>query len=85
MNTYPKILRNRMARVSGHLGKVKDMVDNGEDFASVMMQLSAVRASLISISNALVKDALQTSLVEAVETGDQERIDELNEIIIRYV
>ena len=85
MNSYPKTLRNRMARVSGHLGKVKDMVDNGEDFASVMMQLSAVRASLISISNALVKDALQTSLVEAVETGDQERIDELNEIIIRYV
>ncbi|MGN1249060.1 MAG: metal-sensing transcriptional repressor [Candidatus Spyradocola sp.] len=82
---YPKALRNRLARVHGHLGKVKEMADEGAEFGALMMQLAAVRSSLSGISNALVKEELMTTFVEAVHKDDDERIDELNEIIAKYL
>ncbi|MGM9553513.1 MAG: metal-sensing transcriptional repressor [Faecousia sp.] len=82
---YPKAIRNRLSRVYGHLGKVKEMADEGADFRALMMQLAAVRSSLTGISNALVKEELMTTLIDAVHEDDDKYISELNEIIAKYI
>ena len=49
-----------------------------------MMQLSAVRASLTGVANAIMIEQIKTEIVRAVEAGEPERIRKLNETISRY-
>ena len=41
---HKKRVLNRLARIIGHLQKVKDMVENDEDCADILVQLSAVNS-----------------------------------------
>ena len=72
---------NRLARAIGHLESVKKMVENGKDCSEVLIQLAAVRSALGSVSRIILKDHIEHCVVDAVETHDQETIDELNRAI----
>ena len=68
-HTQTKAVINRLARAIGHLESVKRMVEDGRDCAEVLIQLAAVRSAL----------------ADAVETGDQQAIDELNQAIEKFM
>lgn len=85
MSEYSRGIKNHLAKSAGHLMTVKRMVDEDRDYTEVMMQLSAVRASLNGVSNAIMKEQIRSEVVQAVEDGDQERIKKLNETISRYL
>ncbi len=72
---------NRIARAIGHLESVKRMVESGRDCSEVLIQLAAVRSALGSVSRIILKDHIEHCVVDAVETHDQEAIDELNHAI----
>ena len=84
-HTNTKAVINRLSKAIGHLEKVKRMVEEGEDCSEVLIQLSAVRSALNNTGKIILKDHIEHCLVEAVETGDQETIDELNKAIDRFV
>jgi DNA-binding FrmR family transcriptional regulator len=71
---YSKEIRNRLSKNIGHLSKVREMIDGGEPFDRVMLQLSAVRKSLTSTSNALVAEQAQEELLAALQSEGPERI-----------
>ena len=72
---------NRLARAIGHLEKVKRMVENGTDCSEVLVQLAAVRSALDSTSRVILKDHMRHCIVDAVEAGDRQSIDDLCEAI----
>ena len=72
---------NRISRAIGHLESVKKMVEDGRDCTEVLIQLAAVRSALSSVSRIILKDHIEHCVVDAVETHDQEAIDELNHAI----
>ena len=72
---------NRIARAIGHLESVKRMVESGRDCSEVLIQLAAVRSALGSVSRIILKEHIEHCVVDAVETHDQEAIDELNHAI----
>ena len=72
---------NRIARAIGHLESVKRMVESGRDCSEVLIQLAAVRSALGSVSRIILQDHIEHCVVDAVETHDQEAIDELNHAI----
>ena len=80
-----KAVSNRLARAIGHLEKVKRMVDDGEDCAQILIQMAAVRSAINNAGKVLLQDHINHCIVEAVENGDQSKIDELNEAIRKFL
>lgn len=80
-----KAVLNRLSRAIGHLESIKKMVESGRDCSEVLIQLSAVKAAINNTGKVILHDHIQHCLVEAVETGDTEAIEELNKAIDRFI
>ena len=80
-----KAVINRISRALGHLEKVKEMVAQGADCADVLIQLAAVRSALNNTGKIILEDHLRHCIVDAVEEGDQQAIDELCAAIQKFV
>ena len=80
-----KKITNRLAKSIGHLTKVKQMVENGEDCSDVLIQLAAVRSEITGAGKALLKQHLDHCIVEAVAQNDQESIRKMNAAIDTFM
>ena len=76
-----KVVLDRLARAIGHLASVRKMVENDRDCAEVLIQLAAVRSAINGICKVILRDHLDHCIVDAVETGDMETLEELNKAI----
>lgn len=82
---HTKEVSNRLARAIGHLQKVKQMVDSGEDCSEVLIQLAAVKSAINNTGKLILKDHLEHCIVHAVQDGDEEMLEELNEAIDKFI
>lgn len=82
---HTKEISNRLARAIGHLQKVKQMVENGDDCSDVLIQLAAVKSALNNTGKVILKDHLDHCIVHAVEEGDTSMLDEFNDAIDKFV
>ena len=78
-----KTVRNRLARVIGHLQAVDRMVDEGRDCAEVLIQLAAVRSALSSTAKIILKDHIEHCISGA--EGDAQALEELNAAIDKFI
>jgi len=76
-----KAVQNRLSKAIGHLAAVKRMVEDGRDCSEVLIQLAAVQSALNGTCRIILKDHIDNCLIDAVETGDMEAIEELNKAI----
>ena len=76
---------NRLKRSIGHLDKVRRMVEDGEDCADVLIQLSAVKSEINNTGKLILKQHMEHCIVEAVRENDQISIDKMNEAIDRFM
>lgn len=68
----------RLARISGHLDAVVRMVDDERYCVDVIHQIKAVQAALDKVSEQLLRNHLNTCVVAAIQSQDEERVlDEL--------
>ncbi len=84
-HTQTKAVVNRLSRAIGHLESVKRMVEDGRDCTEVLMQLAAVRSALNNTAKVILKDHIEHCLTDAVETGDQQSIEDLNAAIEKFM
>ena len=82
---HTKAVLNRLSRAIGHMESIKKMVENGRDCSEVLIQLSAVKAAINNTGKVILQDHIQHCLIDAVESGDTEAIDELNKAIDRFI
>ncbi|MDE5984440.1 MAG: metal-sensing transcriptional repressor [Eubacterium sp.] len=82
---HTKEVSNRLARAIGHLQKVKQMVDDGEDCSEVLVQLAAVKSAINNTGKLILKDHLEHCIVHAVQDGDDEMLEELNNAIDKFM
>ena len=80
-----KAVLNRLCRAIGHMESVKRMVEEGRDCSEVLVQLSAVKAAINNTAKVILKDHIEHCLVDAVECGDHEAIEELTSAIDRFM
>ena len=76
---------NRLKRSVGHLDKVRRMVEQGEDCADVLIQLSAVKAEINNTGKLILKQHMEHCIVEAVRENDRASIEIMNEAIDRFM
>ena len=80
-----KAVLTRISRAQGHLEAVRKMIERGEDCAEVLVQLAAVISALNSTGRVILKDHIAHCIVDAVESGDNEAVESLNQAIDRFM
>lgn len=84
-HTHTKAVLNRMSRAIGHMESIRRMVEEGRDCTEVLIQLSAVKAAINSTAKVILQDHIEHCIVNAVEEGDKQAIDELTSAIERFI
>lgn len=82
---YGKEITNRLARSLGHLCSVKKMVENDRDCSEVLVQLAAVKAELNNTGRVILKQYLEECLESAADTGNLEKLKEINTLMDRFL
>lgn len=80
-----KAVLNRISRAIGHLESIKRMVESGRDCSEVLIQLSAVKAAINNTGKVILQDHIEHCIVDAVESGDTQTLQELNKAIDRFM
>lgn len=75
---------NRLSKTIGHLEKVKKMIEDDEDCADVIIQLSACRGALTSLGKEIINEHLEHCIVHAIEDGDMETLEEFQKAIKKF-
>ena len=74
-------LKARLAKAIGHLNAVHRMVDDKKYCIDVLNQLKAVQSALDKVAELILRQHLETCVVEAIQKQDSERvIEELMEV-----
>jgi CsoR family transcriptional regulator, copper-sensing transcriptional repressor len=77
-------LKSRLVKAQGHLSAVIRMVDDEKYCIDVLTQLKAVQAALDKTAQLMLKQHLETCVVEAVKADDSARVmDELWQLLRR--
>lgn len=84
-HTQTKAVLNRMARLIGHMQSVKQMIEDGRDCSEVLIQLSAVDAAVKAVSRVILKDHMEHCIVDAIKTGDEKSLEDLNKAIEQFL
>ena len=80
-HTQTKTVINRTARAIGHLTAVRGMMEDNRDCTEILIQLAAVRSAINGICEVILKDHLEHCIVDAVETGNTEAMENLKHAI----
>ena len=82
---HTKAVVNRLSKAIGHLESIKRMVESGRDCSEVLVQLSAVKAAINNTGKIILQDHIQHCVVDAIETGDEQVLKDLNEAISKFI
>ena len=75
---------NRLSRVIGHLQHVKRMIEEDQDCADVLMQLSASCSALTGLGKEIINEHITHCITHAVQDGDMEAIEEFQKAIEKF-
>ena len=77
-------VQKRLNRVIGQLNGVKAMVDDNRYCGDVLMQLSAAESAIHRISELLLREHMETCVVEEIRAGNDEIVDEVLDLLRRF-
>lgn len=76
-----KSLVTRLNRIDGQILGIKKMIEENRYCPDVLMQVSAVQASLNSFNKELLATHIRTCVVDDIREGKEEAVDELCELL----
>ncbi len=76
-----RALRNRLARVEGHLRSVGRMLDEERCADEILLQVAAVKAALNRFSAVLLEHELQSCMESCMEGDPGERLDKVTRVL----
>ena len=82
---HTKAVVNRLSRAIGHMESIKRMVEDNRDCSEVLIQLSAVKAAINNTGKVILQDHIEHCIVDAVDSGDMNALEELSKAIDRFV
>lgn len=84
-HTETKKILNRMSRAIGHMESIKKMIEDGRDCTEVLIQIAAVKSAVNNIGKLILQDHMEHCVVDAIETGDRQSLQELSLAIDRFL
>ena len=77
-------LQRRLNRAIGQLNGVKAMIDDNRYCGDVLTQLAAAESAVHRVSEMLLRNHMQTCVIEQIRQGNDEVVDEAMELIHRF-
>ena len=74
-------LRNRLNRIIGQLNGIGKMLDEDRYCGDVLIQLAAAEKALQSLGYSVLQSHMQTCMVEDIQAGRVETVDEIVELV----
>ncbi|TDL30469.1 metal-sensing transcriptional repressor [Jeotgalibacillus sp. S-D1] len=72
-----KNLNTRLNRIEGQIRGIKGMIDKDTYCDDVITQIAATQSALNSVSNLLLEGHMKSCIVDRIQDGDLEVVDEL--------
>ena len=79
-----KRIINRLNRINGQINGISKMIENDAYCNDVLIQLSAVKNSVKSLSTYILENHLYTCVSRDLENGELDSIDELISLFKRF-
>ena len=79
-----KLIIGRLNRIGGQIKGITKMVENDAYCNDLLIQLSAVKNSIKSLSTHILENHLYTCVPKDLENGDYDSIDELISLFKRF-
>ena len=76
-----KLLKNRLNRIIGQLNGINKMIEDNRYCGDIMIQVAAVESALQSFGYLVLKDHMETCMVEEIKKGNTEIVEEVMELI----
>ncbi|HIU25264.1 MAG TPA: metal-sensing transcriptional repressor [Candidatus Copromorpha excrementigallinarum] len=70
-------LQNRLSRITGQLNGIGRMLEENRYCGDVLMQVAAVEKALQALGYMILQSHMETCMVEEIEKGNTEVIDEV--------
>lgn len=75
----------RINRAIGQLNGIKQMVEDDRYCGDVLTQLAAVESAVKAVSRLVMQDHLETCVVERVQAGDLDAVDEVMDLFKKFM
>ena len=79
--TPRSLLQNRLKRMMGQLNGISKMLDENRYCGDILIQVAAVESALQSFGYLVLQDHLETCVVEEIQKGNTQIVDEAVELI----
>ena len=76
-----RLLRNRLNRMVGQLNGISRMLDENRYCGDILIQIAAVEKALQSFGYIILRDHMNTCVVEHIHEGKEGTMDELLELM----
>ena len=76
-----KLLKNRLSRMNGQLNGIGKMLDENRYCGDILIQIAAVENALQSFGYAILKEHMESCVVEEIRGGNLEIMEEAVELI----
>lgn len=76
---------NRLSRIIGQLQAVKRMTEEKRECGEILIQMSAARSALESVSKLILQDHVNCCIQDAIEKNDDNAINDLNNILSKFL
>lgn len=74
-------LQNRLNRIIGQLNGIKNMLDDNRYCGDILIQTAAAESALQNFGYLIFKEHMNTCVVEEIQNGNSEIIDEAVELM----
>ncbi len=79
-----KNLINRLNRINGQVNGVKKMIEEDSYCNDILIQLSAIKNSVQSLSNELLDSHLRTCITKDLQKGNLDTVDEVVNLFKKF-
>jgi len=78
-------LVSRLNRIEGQIRGIKGMVEKGVYCNDILIQIAAAQSAMKGVSRLLLESHMRTCIVDRIQSGDEEVIDEILSTIDRII
>ena len=79
-----KIVNDRLNRIEGQIKGIKKMIDEDRYCDDILIQLSAIDKSIKSLANTILDDHIHSCVIDNVQKGNTEVLDEIVDLFRRF-
>ena len=76
-----KLLLNRISRIEGQISGIKKMVEDDRYCPDILIQISAVKSALASLSKMMLIEHINTCVLSDIRCGNESAAEELAELV----